>query len=283
MLTKIKKITKLSESYKKYDISVPSTNNFFANNILVHNSSARFCHQQVRKLSLTEKLNNRIFFKNQFLNNLKYDILTKVDNFLRRFYPAKYEWKTIAGSRTVIKDNYAQSGYYSHDIWNDTLLKIQHLIPKNWVIYGELVGWTPNGGPIQKNYTYSIPPGQMEFFVYRIAIVNDDGIQVDLSWNAIVDFCTKAGMKHVPVLWSGYHKDFDVEKYMDVRYADLGFNSPKLDPGFNDEGVIIRKEGMMPLLLKAKCQTFLLHESQEADKGIVDVETQESQGNNEVL
>lgn len=246
----------------------------------LHGTSARFCHQKVRKLSLLEKLNNRIFFKNQRINNFKYDLLTKIDNFTRRFYPAKYSWQTIAGSRTVIKDNYAQSGYYTHDVWNDNLLKIQHLIPKNWVIYGEIVGWAGQK-PIQKNYTYSIPQEDNQFFVYRIAIINDDGIQVDLSWDAIVDFCVKTGMKAVPELWRGYHKDFEVDKFMDKRYSDMGYDSPELDPGFNDEGVIVRKEGMMPLLLKAKCQSFLAHEEKLLDKGEVDIETQES--TNEVL
>lgn len=44
--------------------------------------------------------------------------------------------------------------FYSSDIWNNALEKYKTQIPKDFIIYGELVGYTPEGGMIQKGYTY---------------------------------------------------------------------------------------------------------------------------------
>jgi len=267
---KIKSIVKLKEKYQKYDISVPETNNFFANGVLVHNSSGRFCHQQVRNLSYLEKFSNRLSDRWQ-------ERCLKLDSFLKRISKRKdvYTWKLLAGSRTVVKDSIANQGYYKHDIWNDTLDKIGHLIPKNWIIYGELIGYAGQSA-IQKNYTYGVEPGKCEFYVYRISIVNEDGIQVDLSWDTIKSFCKKMNLKHVPELWSGYHRDFKVDDWMDKRYADMGFACPALNKGLVDEGVVVRREGILPLLLKAKANLFILHESKQLDTGEVDIESLES-------
>jgi hypothetical protein len=96
----------------------------------------------------------------------------------------------IRGSRKVIKNQNAEpsSHYYKEDIWKFMNDKYCNLIPKDYIIYGEIIGWVGES-PIQKNYTYQIPKNEAELYVYRITIVNQDGIQTDLSWKQIVEFC----------------------------------------------------------------------------------------------
>ena len=48
-IVKIKKITKRSDVLDRYDLTVPTTNNFFANGVLIHNTSIILANIPVRK------------------------------------------------------------------------------------------------------------------------------------------------------------------------------------------------------------------------------------------
>lgn len=190
----------------------------------------------------------------------------------------------VYGSRKVIKDaeNPDQNHFYETDIWTSQGQKLKGLLPKNYLVYAELVGYTDTGAAIQRNYTYSVPANTSEMYIYRIAIVNDDGHLTDLSWEQVKAFCKNNGLKHVPELWSGKLKDFNYEDWMDKRYFDeghrhalwLGDLSP--DEKLVDEGVCVRIEGLTPQLFKAKSPLFLEHETSELDKGEEDLESTQS-------
>lgn len=227
----------------------------------LHGTSARFTNARVlRKLSLLEKLVKKLGF------NIN-----------------EYEYDTLAGSRRVIKDIKAEKNhdhFYDIDLWNFHLEKIQHLIPKNWVIYGEIVGWVNEDKPIQKGYTYCLPRGTSEFYVYRISTVNQDGIVVDLSWSQIKEWCKLNGIKHVVEMWAGYFSQFHVDNFMDIEYNVMGWQQClPVNTGKDkrvDEGICIRLENRLnPWVTKAKCPEFLLHETNLLDKGEVDIESQE--------
>lgn len=230
----------------------------------IHGSSARFANTVVKR-QLTWKERVAKFFG------------IKVQ---------EHEYDTLAGSRRVVKDLKGTQDfehYYDKDIWNSHLEKIQHLIPKNWILYGEIIGWV-GGKAIQKNYTYQIPRGESEFYVYRICVINENGITVDLTWKQIKEWTTNNGLKHVPEIWQGYHKDFDEEPYMNQKFVkDLRlFQCLPLDKEANcDEGLCIRVDGIKPYILKAKSPVFLLHETKLLDKGEEDIETLESLENSE--
>lgn len=227
----------------------------------LHGTSFRACHQRVNKLNMFDKLGNKYtkFFR----------LFGMLSKWRKKFIPEQYVWKCVPGSRKVIKDEFAGEGYYKHDLWTETLNEIQHLVPKGYVFYGEIIG-VAGGAPIQDHFTYGAT--KPELFIYRISTVNEDGFQTDLCWNSMVQLCDKLGLRTVPLLWRGLHKDFDVNKWMDVAYADLGFDSPRPEMGF-DEGVIIRRDGMIPLFLKAKCDKFLLFEGKQTR---MDIETEQS-------
>lgn len=285
-----------TSQYKRC-ISAYSDNTFITCTQKIHGTSGRFANVKVRKLSKTEKLINNLdcrilnvlnrkpkfkMFKNikKFLHDTYFHTVSRTINKIP--FKKQYEYDTLAGSRRVIKDTKSENvyeDYYSCDIWNLHLSKIQHLIHKNWVIYGEIVGWVNNEKAIQHNYTYCLPPGSSELYVYRIAIVNDDGIVQDLSWTQIKHWCFNNGIKHVPELWRGVHKDFDVEKFLDIRYHENGYpQALPLDKGEDivDEGICIRFEGLVPYVTKAKSPIFYEHETKDLDAGVEDIESQES-------
>ncbi|AXK86545.1 RNA ligase [Nocardia farcinica] len=187
------------------------------------------------------------------------------------------EYDQVYGSRRVTKDanDPNQRHFYKSDIWTQKGRELDGLIPDGFLVFGELVGWTPDGEPIQKGYTYQIPKGQSRLYVYRVATINDQGLTVDLSWPAVREFCAERGLEVVPTLYEGYAMDLDVNDLMDIRYRDAGWRTavPLDENGTVDEGVVIRREGITPLLLKAKSPAFLEHETKMLDAGTVDLES----------
>lgn len=224
----------------------------------VHGTSWRGSRSLVlRKLSLRDRIARRLGVKVQ-----------------------EHEWDAVAGSRKVVKDprNPHQNHFYESDIWTAYLERIEHLLPEGFIVYGELIGWTPEGGAIQTNYTYGMPPQAHELFVYRVATVNQRGVVVDLSWPQVREWCRNQELKHVPDLWEGPHSEFEAETWLDRRFADDGFAALPLGPDKKlvDEGVCVRAEGLIPTILKAKSPVFLAHETKLLDKGEVTLEDEGS-------
>lgn len=187
----------------------------------------------------------------------------------------------VAGSRKVIKDvnNPDQNHYYDTDLWSLYGKQFGAGLPDNVVVYGELIGWTPEGAPLQANYTYDVPKGRAHLYVYRVTIVTPSGHQFDLSWEALKEFTAQFGLNHVPELWQGAHAEFNPDDWTDIRYFDeiVGQGAiPLSDPKTVDEGVCVRREGLVPLVLKAKSPIFLGHETKMLDKDTVDIEAEES-------
>lgn len=225
----------------------------------LHGTSVRIGHTIVgRKLNLIEKFLRFVGVKIQ---------LTEFDY--------------VYGSRKVIKDinNPHHNHFYDTDIWTEAGESISSVLPKNYIAYGEIVGWTKGGQAIQKNYTYNLPQGKYEVYIYRIAIVNEQGIINDLSWDQVKEFCTNNNLKYVPELWRGKIQKFDADKYMNIRYYEEGYtHCVQLGEAGNnmdivDEGVCIRKEGIVPTIMKAKCSKFLEHETKILDEGVQDLES----------
>jgi hypothetical protein len=198
---------------------------------------------------------------------------------------AETEYDHIYGSRKAIRDpnNPAQAHFYEAvdglDLWTATGKELDDRVPENFILYGELVGFTKNGNPIQKDYTYANKPGESTLYIYRVAVITNQGRIVDLSWDQLKKFCDEIGLKHVPQLWRGKKKDFDVNLFTDSRFTDAGFvNAVPLSNGkLVDEGVVVRTDvGLAPYFLKAKSPIFLTHESKMLDEEAVDLEAENS-------
>lgn len=195
------------------------------------------------------------------------------------------EYDYLFCSKKVVKDinNPNQIHYYAEDIWTIEGKKLEGLVPEGYVVYGELVGWTPSGKPIQEGYTYGYEKGTCGLFIYRVAHINDTGLMVDLSWDQVKEFCTQRGLKHVVELARVPKDKFVPEEWLDRRLKEEGNPSftreiqdqllPLSDPKTVDEGVCVRVEGLIPQLYKAKSPKFFEHESSLLDKDVVDMET----------
>ena len=185
-----------------------------------------------------------------------------------------------------------QNHYYDEDIWTKTAKSLEGLIPKGYIVFGELIGWTSNGKPIQNNYTYDVPKGKAKIYIYRVVIINSDGVLCDLSWDAVREFCNSIGVAHVPELIQvsielltmrrhndSTDKDFTMlDNFMDVNFGTLTYLTdnpvPLAADSPCDEGVVVRIEGINPQLYKVKAPMFLAHETKELDKGVPDIESE---------
>lgn len=192
------------------------------------------------------------------------------------------EFEVVFGSRKVIKDanNPRQQHFYKEDIWTRYGQSIAEHIPENYIAYGELIGWTLDGGAIQRGYTYNVPEGTAEFYVYRVSFINGQGIIADLPWDGVKEFCIARGLKTVPELFRLRHWEVEggVAILADKRFADDLFetNDPVLplsDKKTVDEGLCIRQDGFLPTILKAKSTKFLEHETKLNDQDVVDIES----------
>jgi len=107
---------------------------------------------------------------------------------------------------------------WSLDIYNKALNGIKDKIPKDTIIYGELVGY--NGqSPIQKGYDYGEVIGKFSLYIYRIVSINSDGLTVDWHRDIIKEFCKMNNLKYVPELDRIIKDDLIVEEYLDINYS----------------------------------------------------------------
>ena len=236
----------------------------------LHGTSGRFWYVKVRrKLRLLERLMKKLWVN---ISEIEYDY--------------------IAGSRKVIKDAKVDrefSHFYKSDVWNDKLETIKWSIPKDYIIYWEIIWWVWEA-PIQKWYTYRIPKWENELYVYRIAIVNDDGISTDLDYYTMREFCVANGLKYVPLLWDGLHWDFDANQRIDIKFHETPLvHSEDRDRPLQlddespcDEWVVVRKDWLTPFLTKAKSPLFYEFESANLDKWEVDIEQEQSLSDNPI-
>ncbi|MFC3504487.1 RNA ligase family protein [Micromonospora krabiensis] len=190
------------------------------------------------------------------------------------------EWAYVYGSRNVVKDPDNPSGhdFYGADLYSQIGSQLKGLLPKGFIVYGEVIGWVPDTDkPIQKGYTYRIPVGGYQLYIYRVTTINEDGLAVDLSWPAVKEFCQSVGLNTVPEVTSAYAVREDlVTYYLDKRLSDTFPWLVPTDGSMVDEGVCLRVEGITPLVVKAKSPLFLQHETKMLDQGVTDTEAEEA-------
>ena len=195
------------------------------------------------------------------------------------------EWKFVVGSRRVVKTEGDGNHWYSTDIWSEYAQahNLAEALPKGVMVYGELIGWLPDGTPIQRGYTYNLPKGQAALYIYRV-VVNG----YDLSDAAMREFAAQRGLEVVPLLASfsrdegGFLLGEFLETLTDTTLSDedewafIERSVPLSPDSPCDEGVVIRAEGITPKAAKFKFPRFYEFESKAMDKGEADIEEQEA-------
>jgi hypothetical protein len=241
----------------------------------------------------------------------KLNIFKKVINVIYKHFKKEEKYPTyhidygfVYSSRKVIKNkdiNPNQSqGYYNSDIWGYWAEKIKEYVPKNWSIYGEIYGYTPDGSYIQKDYDYGCKSGESKFTPYRISIHDpetDDWTEMNKEdvYNWTVDLLNKHPELHnklvpIDIFYHGRFRDLypnikvNSEWHDNVLYAmqadTENFGMELMEPLCVNvvprEGLIIRKDNdKVPEAFKLKTDAFKAKERQQIDEGIVDSETVE--------
>lgn len=291
---KIKSIKKISRQ-DRYDLTMPTTHNFFANGILIHNTSHISayvkCH---RYLTWREKLAQWIAGRKDLFDD----------------YNHLYSSRSVIKNRYVYKDEpTVRGGFYGCDVWKYADDVLRPLMPKGMSIYAEIVGYLPNGSYIQKDYDYGcVPPTVKNFddsevregdyvcgtnfkvMVYRITMTNVDGVSHEFSAKEVQDWCHKKGLTPVIELYYGKASDLYPEldpksenwctEFMEKMAGDKRFHMEQNSPDCNNkvphEGIVIKIEDGIPRAWKLKCFAFLNKEQEELDKGISNIEDEAS-------
>lgn len=241
-IVKIKSIKKLTEKLDRYDLTVSTTNNFFANDILIHNTSAIFGNVLTRKpvqLSNVQKLFNKMSDKK--IKKLKKQKVThcvdkkRIENQIKRYEKVKKPTYTVGygnvySSRTVIKNQYINSGvnegFYGVDIWGvyDKIMK--PYIPQGMTLYGEICGYLDaTGKMIQSKYDYGCEVGENFLMPYRITTTKEDHTKKEWTVKEVYDWTVKLLKEHpelkknvrpITILYSGTLKDL----YPEINTSD---------------------------------------------------------------
>lgn len=216
------------------------------------------------------------------------------------------EYGLTYSSRKVIKSvngvsKKAVNHYYTSDIWGVVAKEVEDKIPNGFTLYGEIVGFTLDGSPIQKDYHYGcragIDPndqpegrsyGEHKFLVYRVTHTSPDGFVIELPWLQMKEFCAKYGLETVKELWYGKAIDFyphpteqhwneSLVKAIEIQYVD-DHMCPYNNGEVPSEGVVVRVDHLEGSeAYKIKSFKFLEAESKLLDKGEADLETQQSE------
>ena len=251
-------------------------------------------------ISLTSKIHGTSSVFAYVLCKKPLTILDRISNILtgKKWSENKLIYDYLYASRSVIKNaNYKPNpnpGYYDTDIWGEANKVIKPFLTKGMTIYAEIVGYTPYGKYIQKNYDYGcIPPENNEYDseknfkvrVHRITYTNVDGVTHEFSAREVQQWCKNNGLIPVTELYYGFAKDLypDIPinedwatKFWERLANDKNFymecNSPECNNKVPHEGIVIKKEDMHSRAWKLKTYAFLNKEQLELDAGESNIE-----------
>lgn len=221
--------------------------------------------------------------------------------YIKHTYEYDQSYNLVYSSHKVVKNEYINKdqkpgGYYSDDVWGYWAKKLTGLIPEGVCIYGEIVGFTPNGTPIQKDYDYKCNPlveDKSKLMVYRMT---QDNKELDIA--DVIKFGeylkSKLGdiIMEYPLLYKGTLKDFypDLstidhwhENVLELLKNEKRFLMEENEPLCNNkvprEGFVLRKvNDPIAEAWKLKTTKFFFRERDLLDKGEVDNEMVEGYG-----
>ena len=186
-VVKIKSIKKLDHKLDRYDLTVSSTNNFYANGVLIHNTSSIIGKVHVKN-PLPMVWHKKAWNKLIDLVNLPEKIKFKYDYTI--------DYGPVYCSRTVVKNQYINQevtgGYYNVDIWSEYGDILYPYLDNGMTVYSEIAGY-PTGCQtmIQKQYSYGCQPGENFIMPYRISTMNEEGVRSEWNVKDVYDWTVK--------------------------------------------------------------------------------------------
>lgn len=206
----------------------------------------------------------------------------------KKFFGVKVklvEYSDIFSSRSVIKTNNDQPGFYPENVWEIEYRKMRHLLEDKMTIYSELVGFLPSGKHIQKNYCYGCEPGQSKSFIYRITTTAEDGTVEEWPMSKVIEFCKVNGENHVPLIYSGLAGNMFPELERNNHWHEEWLAKLQSMPPMEQkcpmcksavfEGICVRSDNNK-VTLKLKTHKFSVQESRQLDAQECDIESEES-------
>lgn len=216
-------------------------------------------------------------------------------------------YKYVGGTRrVVIKDFATYRGFYGD---NEKYRECAHnrfvgKLRKGETVYYEVVGYAAEHTPIMPSadntklqdkefvkkygktthFTYGCGQGVHDVYVYRMTITNDEGDEVDYSWDMVKHRCAEMDVKHVPELGRtlfrlGTGEGENANATQLLHYLDdhhVNGDSTLCDKHIR-EGVVVRADGSKWQVWKYKSFQFkVLEDIIKLDPESVDIE--ESQG-----
>lgn len=251
------------------------------------------------KVFISNKLHGTSFVVANILTNVPTNWFKRMWHKLtgKNEYDQKYN--LVYSSRTVIKNEFINpkqkaGGYYSDDVWGYWAEKLNGLIPQDFCIYCEIVGYTPNGTAIQKGYDYGCQPTddvKSKLMVYRIT---DHDKELEVSdviafgqylkehlGDIIIDF---------PLMYNGtlaelYPEISTTEHWhenvLEALKVEKKFLMEQMEPMCINkvprEGFVVRKANdPIKRAFKLKTTKFFEREAKQIDAGEVDIEMADS-------
>ena len=207
-------------------------------------------------------------------------------------------YNIVYSSRTIVKNEYINKnqkpgGFYSDDIWGYWAKKLDGLIPKDYCIYCEVVGFGPNGSVIQKGYDYGcsqVDEVKSKLMVYR---VTNDGKELEIpdviSFGNYLKERLGDCIMSFPLLYEGslmsLYPDVSLtehwhENVLELLKNEKRFGMEEMEPFCKNkvprEGFVLRKANdPVSEAWKLKTDAFKIREAKLVDAGEVDGEMAE--------
>ena len=267
---RIKSIKKLDHKLDRYDLTIDSTHNFFANGVLIHNTSHRtglVKYSVYDSLSWWKKILHRI---------LKTTNIT--------------EWIYLNGTRRVIHTpNKKINTFHNNTMREEVLDSVRGSLLKGEEIYLELFGHEKSGAQIQKNFPYDTLCNSLKPYrtlLYRVTMNNEDGVVVDYNRETVYQKAEELGFEkpHLfeKVYYDGTEESMKILETKVIAYAQgqsemglkIGNDLEYTKSNTLKEGVVIwfiNSSGKWQAL-KYKSDAFRLKESGLKDDGVIDQE-----------
>lgn len=237
----------------------------------LHGTSGRYAHLQVENLIQRNKL-QQLWAK------------------WRKLPEYKTDWEHVNGSRRVVLTRSRNGGYYGSNTFRQEATK-DLVLHRGEILFFELVGYMEGGRPLMGAvyldklkdksisarfpnpmvYSYGCLPGTCKMYVYHIAYMTEDGVQIDLSWPQVKKRARELGLDTVPeatmnqdeampqpMVFDGNWEKLlaQVSEMVDGKTGVECFPSI-LDPTHIEEGVVVRVEDPVDGLRFMKFKNFV--------------------------
>lgn len=228
----------------------------------------------------------------------KRNFFSNIFNYIFNGNSPKLEYDYVHGTRRVILTKENDDIFYKTDFRNDVLERFKGKLNKNEIVYFEIVGYCGDNKPIMpivdtsklkdKQFTkrfgktmvykYGCHNGFCDVYIYRMCVINQDGIIEELSWNRVKQRCEEMGMKYVFEI-DHFLLDHTVDlKELVECYTDYMDIADPIDNSHVREGICIRVDDPngRTKIYKSKTFIFKVLEGIVKDSGVEDMEEVES-------